>query len=528
METKYRESSSMRVTPSVFVFVLSTFTKCTFGENILLNSVLHLRTVMELEKMVATVVEKNQELAGDIARIKHDMNVLRLRNKNLKLDYENLEHDIKNIKSQFQEYLNRSDKTKLENVRERLEYLEAITKQITPRTCEALANLGITKTGTYLVDPDGSLFGDPPIQVLCDMGTGQSKIHYCSARFYGKDLDNHCTEPGCYSRKVAYNASMEQITALINQSATCLQQISVEELVHESPSRQQYDCISAALNFGDTPYAWWLDRNGQPQYYWDGANAGKHLCHCGLSGYCINRKLPCNCDAVAPESENNSGTITNSTALPITELRFGGLYFQGQKADYKLGGLVCRGHAPSLENQGKSCLSLRLAGNTRMSFLINRIEGRIDVVPCRMELEVTDTDFQVGTGVHIAEHGIYFDAYRTTPISTTGFICFDGTEVNFGNAMEPNSGIFTAPLDGIYEFHFHYSSQSMTIGVELRRNGRTQGILYTSGEDTKMPGQSILLDLKKGDKVYAYLEEGNLAKSEGRHAHFLGYLLYPV
>ncbi|CAG0893481.1 unnamed protein product [Darwinula stevensoni] len=480
-------------------------------QNILLNSVLDLRTVMELEKMVATVVEKNQELAGDIARMKHDMNVLRLRNKNLKLDYENLEHDIKNFKSQFQEYLNRSDKTKLENVRDRLEYLEAITKQITPRTCEALANLGITKTGTYLVDPDGPLFGDPPIQVLCDMRTDPKSTIVLHDSMEKTEI-YHCTEPGCYSRKVAYNASMEQMTALISQSATCLQQIS-------------YDCISAALNFGDTPYAWWLDRNGQPQYYWDGENAGKHICHCGLSGYCINRLLPCNCDAVAPESENDSGTITNSTALPIIELRFGGLHFQGQKADYTLGGLVCRGHAPSLENQGKSCLSLRLAGNTRTSYLI---EGRLDVVPCRMELEVTDTDFQVETGVHIAEHGIHFDAYRTTPISTTGIICFDGTEVNFGNAMEPNSGIFTTPLDGIYQFHFHYSSQSMTIGVELRTNGRTQGIIYASGEDTKIPGQSILLDLKKGDKVYAYLEEGNLAKSEGRHAHFVGYLLYPV
>ena len=102
---------------------MKSYILCT-SQNLQLDSIPDLKTVMELEKMVANVMKKNQELASDIARLKHDMKAIRIRN-------ENLRHDIENYKSLFQEHLNgMSDKTKLETMRDRLEYLEAITKQI--------------------------------------------------------------------------------------------------------------------------------------------------------------------------------------------------------------------------------------------------------------------------------------------------------------------------------------------------------------------------------------------------------------
>ena len=45
-----------------------------------------------------------------------------------------------------------------------------------PPTCQTLADLGVNHTGTYFVDPDGVFRGDPPIEVLCDMSTGESCI----------------------------------------------------------------------------------------------------------------------------------------------------------------------------------------------------------------------------------------------------------------------------------------------------------------------------------------------------------------
>jgi hypothetical protein len=43
---------------------------------------------------------------------------------------------------------------------------------IVPRTCQEYANLGITRSGRFPVDPDGSGIRDPAIKVTCDMNTG--------------------------------------------------------------------------------------------------------------------------------------------------------------------------------------------------------------------------------------------------------------------------------------------------------------------------------------------------------------------
>jgi hypothetical protein len=45
-----------------------------------------------------------------------------------------------------------------------------------PRTCYDLKLLGVTKSGEYLIDPDGPGIGDAPFQVFCDMEVGGQSI----------------------------------------------------------------------------------------------------------------------------------------------------------------------------------------------------------------------------------------------------------------------------------------------------------------------------------------------------------------
>jgi hypothetical protein len=51
----------------------------------------------------------------------------------------------------------------------------------------------------------------------------------------------------------------------------------------------------------------------------------------------------CNCDADRPNLESDSGTITNSSALPITKLYFGGINSENQDGSYMLGRFKCFG-----------------------------------------------------------------------------------------------------------------------------------------------------------------------------------------
>ena len=41
------------------------------------------------------------------------------------------------------------------------------------RTCNEMKSSGTTKSGYYWIDPDGQNFGEKPIYVYCDMGTGK-------------------------------------------------------------------------------------------------------------------------------------------------------------------------------------------------------------------------------------------------------------------------------------------------------------------------------------------------------------------
>jgi predicted nuclease with TOPRIM domain len=47
------------------------------------------------------------------------------------------------------------------------------------RTCEEIRRSDPTrKSGTYLIDPDGDAFGDPPVTVYCNMTTGKVEINW--------------------------------------------------------------------------------------------------------------------------------------------------------------------------------------------------------------------------------------------------------------------------------------------------------------------------------------------------------------
>ena len=68
-------------------------------------------------------------------------------------------------------------------------------------------------------------------------------------------------------------------------------------------------------------------------------------CHYEADG-CIDEETlhnTCNCDANLPIALTDTGTITNTSALPVAKLFFGGLDYDLQAAAFKLGRLKCYG-----------------------------------------------------------------------------------------------------------------------------------------------------------------------------------------
>ena len=248
--------------------------------------------------------------------------------KDLKNENNELKHELELLKTEKHEL-----EHKMNDINDEVEYLRELSKLLSVRTCEEMHDYGVNKSDYYLVDPDGPLNGEEPIRVYCDFTEdyGFTRISHDTEQ---KIEVAHCNDPGCYARPIVYDSSMEQIKTLIELSNSCSQPI-------------RYDCFASSLQTEGVNYGYWIDKNGEDQIYWTGANYGNHVCSCHFSEEgCVEESTlsnTCNCDSKVPAELFDEGYIDNSTALPITELRFGGLDYDAQSGFHTLGKLSCGG-----------------------------------------------------------------------------------------------------------------------------------------------------------------------------------------
>jgi len=145
---------------------------------------------------------------------------------------------------------------------------------------------------------------------------------------------------------------------------------------------------------------------------------------------------------------------------------------------------------------------------------------------------------------------VAFDAYRDKPFhEDQKYITFDGMKVNVGGGFDPDSGMFKAPVGGIYSFSFHGLTQDGTatyvklvhrkaeeekwenVAGTYRRHEKedeeqqspTSNHILKNAEG--MLALSVLLELGEGDEVAVFSYHGNLRDGGWHYTHFTGYLL---
>ena len=70
------------------------------------------------------------------------------------------------------------------------------------------------------------------------------------------------------------------------------------------------------------------------------------MCSCGETNSCLmhnGAEYPCNCDAKIPEWANDDGIINAKDILPITEVFYGPLVYETERANFTIGRLKCSG-----------------------------------------------------------------------------------------------------------------------------------------------------------------------------------------
>uniref|UniRef100_I3JT74 C1q domain-containing protein n=1 Tax=Oreochromis niloticus TaxID=8128 RepID=I3JT74_ORENI len=117
------------------------------------------------------------------------------------------------------------------------------------------------------------------------------------------------------------------------------------------------------------------------------------------------------------------------------------------------------------------------------------------------------------------------------PFNTQITLIFKRVVTNIGNAYNPHTGIFTAPVRGVYHFEFHIFGHGGTpVGAYMFRNGDKIFIAYehsTSGELSASNGASLLLEA--GDQVSVRLLTGRrIYDNQAHHTTFSGHLIFTM
>ncbi|XP_071352799.1 cerebellin 18 [Trachinotus anak] len=121
------------------------------------------------------------------------------------------------------------------------------------------------------------------------------------------------------------------------------------------------------------------------------------------------------------------------------------------------------------------------------------------------------------------------------PFNTNVPIPYGIVSLNDGMGYNPSLGVFTAPCAGVYVFSFTvYSSVEENARlyhkVQLMFNGKPTASVWENnredGEDSAT--QVVVLELQRGDQVYAELTSGRKLCKYLEYNIFTGYILYPL
>ncbi|KAL2083207.1 hypothetical protein ACEWY4_020980 [Coilia grayii] len=121
----------------------------------------------------------------------------------------------------------------------------------------------------------------------------------------------------------------------------------------------------------------------------------------------------------------------------------------------------------------------------------------------------------------------------TGPHSVATTLVFRRIITNVGNAYSPTTGIFTAPIRGVYHFVFFAHGQGDTSSATVVALYKNEDHIATAWSHQPTysvnPSNGASLLLEVGDVVYMKLwANARVFDNENRHTSFSGHLLFPM
>jgi len=192
------------------------------------------------------------------------------------------------------------------------------------------------------------------------------------------------------------------------------------------------------------------------------------------------------------------------------------------------------------------------SGNGIINEEVTGLKERIDVIEETIEESKVSSDEQFESLVETSASNtariqvlendkpnkIYFSAYNDEGGHVTGQLMFPKVITNLGSAFDASSGVFTAPVKGVYTFSFSGQQSSYTNGGEfaidlyVKKNDATVFGIYddrnSNGENQKYQNINSIfsLDLIENDKVKLVLDSSDKLYASGNmRLIFMGQLV---
>uniref|UniRef100_A0A3P9JP39 C1q domain-containing protein n=1 Tax=Oryzias latipes TaxID=8090 RepID=A0A3P9JP39_ORYLA len=137
-------------------------------------------------------------------------------------------------------------------------------------------------------------------------------------------------------------------------------------------------------------------------------------------------------------------------------------------------------------------------------------------------LEARDVP-KVAFSARLAKGGVYGNFQDDITLT------FNAVITNFGNAYNPTTGMFTAPVKGLYYFtYFAHGGRTGRIRLQLKKDGTMVADIHihpSQSNSADNAGNAVFLELEQGNQVYLTLVANSAIWGQGFATTFSGVLL---
>ncbi|XP_056323434.1 cerebellin 13 [Danio aesculapii] len=120
---------------------------------------------------------------------------------------------------------------------------------------------------------------------------------------------------------------------------------------------------------------------------------------------------------------------------------------------------------------------------------------------------------------------------QTGPFNTRQTLVYKKIFANFGNAYDSSTGIFTAPVNGVYFFRFYaHAHPTNQMAVSLHKNNQIQCSVFSLRHESNANGSNgVVLSLDRGDQLFTQLwEKSWVYDDDYSYTSFSGFLLFQL